>query len=172
MRKRRPCHASSKTSSPFFLGNAAWPDMSAISRLGTGSLEPPPRSAGRGGRDDRHADHRVTRDQLRERGLAQAFGAGGPLRKNQVPELGARVPDPDLHALGQVDAELAQHHARLPYRAGAVLERLVPDWREAGESGRVAGGEGADDEGGGAGGGVDHPEGGPPPAKLLPARRP
>src|SRR3989449_9796151 len=161
MPKMRPCHASSKTSSPFFLGNAAWPDMSAISRLGTGSIELSSRSAGRGGRDDRHADHRVTRDQLRERGFAQAFGAGGPLRKNQVPELGARVPDPDLHALWQVDAELAQHHARLPYRAGAVLERLVPDWRGPHERGGVAGGGRADGEGGGGRRVVDHPAGGP-----------
>src|SRR2546422_1727562 len=46
----RPCHASSKTSSPFFLGNAAWPDMSAISRLGTESIELPSdqRAAGAG----------------------------------------------------------------------------------------------------------------------------
>src|SRR3989449_10357785 len=132
----------------------------------------PLRSAGRGGRDDRHADHRVTRDQLRERGLAQAFGAGGPLRKNQVPELGARVPDPDLHALGQVDAELAQHHARLPYRAGAVLERLVPDWRGPRESGRVTGAEGAGDEGVGARGGFRHPGGDPPAAQPLPCRPP
>src|SRR3989441_13141121 len=132
----------------------------------------PLRSAGRGGRDDRHADHRVTRDQLRERGLAQAFGAGGPLRKNQVPELGARVPDPDLHALGQVDAELAQHHARLPYRAGAVLERLVPDWRGARGRGGGGGGGGGDGGGGGGGRGVDHPGGGPPRGQRLGGRPP
>src|SRR5713101_99398 len=132
----------------------------------------PLRSAGRGGRVDRHADHRVTRDQLPERGLAQAFGAGGPLRKNQVPELGARVPDPDLHALGQVDAELAQHHARLPYRAGAVLERLVPDWREPDESVRIARAERADDEVVDAGRVLDHLEVDPAEAKLFDGRRP
>src|SRR5213593_1403928 len=110
-------------------------------------------SAGRGraGVHQRDPDHRVTRDQLRERVLAQTFGAGGPLRKHEVAELGARVPDLDLHALGQVDAELAQ-------RPRAVLERLVPDGRKPDEGGRIAGAERADDEVVHAGRVLDHLE--------------
>src|SRR5580765_1243162 len=107
MPKMRPCHASSKTSSPFFLGSAAAPAMSAISRLGTGSM-PVSGSAGRRRLDDCHTDHRVARDELGQLGLAQALGPGGPLGQHEIAELGARVPDADLGALGQIDAELMQ----------------------------------------------------------------
>src|SRR5262245_39020295 len=130
MPKMRPCHASSKTSSPFFLGSAAGPVMSAISRLGTGSIVASG-SAGRGrrGPDDRHADHRVAGDERGQVDLAQTLGAGGPLRQDEIAELGARVPDADLGAVRQLDAELAQDHARLAHGARAVLEGLVPDGR-------------------------------------------
>src|SRR5437870_11757759 len=128
MPKIRPCHASSKTSSPFFLGSAAAPPMSAISRLGTGSIGRFP-SAGRGGRrlDHRHADHRVARHQLGQLSLAQPLGTGGALRQDEIAKLGARVPDADLGALGQVDGELAQDHAPLAPRARAGPAPLRTD---------------------------------------------
>src|SRR5882672_9714568 len=108
MPKMRPCHASSNTSSPFLRGSAAWPGMSAISRLGTASMAPSTSArGGRGRLHHRHADHRVAGHQLGQLGLAQALGARRPLRKDEVAELGARVPDADLRALGQLDAELA-----------------------------------------------------------------
>src|SRR5262245_2595538 len=145
MPKMRPCHASSNTSSPFLRGNAAAPFMSAISRLGTVSIDVPLPRGRRGGPRHRHADHRVARDQTRQLGFAQSFGAGGALGEHQVPELGTRVPDANLHALGQVDAEFAQHHAGLAHGARAVLERLVPDRRQADERVRIARAERAHD---------------------------
>src|SRR6266850_5339428 len=99
----------------------------------------------RGWPHDCHADHRVPRDHLGQLSLAHSLGAGGPLGQYQIPELGARVPDADLHALGKIDAELAQHDAGLAHRPRAVLERLVPDRRQADERVRVARAERADD---------------------------
>src|SRR5439155_865459 len=116
--------------------------------------------------------HRVARDQVRQLGLAQAFGPGGTLWENQVAELRARVPDADLHALGQVDAELVQHHARLTHRPRAVLERLVPDRREADESMRIAGAERANDQIVYSGRVLDHLEVDPAEAQLFDRRGP
>ena len=75
-------------------------------------------------------------------------------------------------ALGQVDAELAQHHARLAHRARAVLERLVPDGRQADEGVRIAGAERAHDDVVDAGRVLDHLEIDAAEAQLLDGRRP
>src|SRR6058998_4315624 len=167
MPKMRPCHASSKISSPFFLGSAAAPLMSAISRLGTGSIRPPRSAAHRWRLDRRHADHRVARHQRGQLGLAQALGAGRTLGEHQVAELRARVPDANLRRLRQVEAELAQDHARLTHRPRAVLERLVPDRRQADQRVRVAGAERANDQIVYSGRVLDHLEVDPAEAQLF-----
>src|SRR2546426_192671 len=123
-------------------------------------------------RNSSRARPRVPRDQLRQLGLAQALGAGRALRQDQISQLGARVPDADLDALGQVDTELAQHLARLPHRAGPVLERLVPDRRQPDERVGITGAERADHEIVDAGLVLDDLEIDAAEAQLLDGRRP
>ena len=173
MPKMRPCHASSKTSSPFFRGSAAAPahvgDLSA--RDWIHRRPPAQRAAPAGGLTTATPiiESRVT-SLARSASLRRSVPAGRS-GKHEVAKLGARVPDANLRALGQVDAELAQHHARLAHRARAVLEGLVPDGRQPDQRVRIARAERADHEVVDAGRVLDHLEVDAAEAQLLDGRR-
>src|SRR6266851_2751980 len=160
MPKMRPCHASSKTSSPFFLGNAAWPDMSAISRLGTGSIELPSdqRAAGAGTTATPIIASRVT-----------SSPSAASLRRS-VP--GGRC--------GRTRYRSSALESQI--RISTLSGRSTPNsrnttrgsrtGRERDESVRIAGAERADDEVVDAGRVLDHLEVDPAEAKLFDGRRP
>ena len=77
------------------------------------------------------ADHRVARHELGELLLAPAVGALGAHRQHQEARLGGRIPDPDFGFLGQADAEVGEHAARVLDGAGTVGRGLVPDRRQS-----------------------------------------
>ena len=91
------------------------------------------------------ADHRVAGDDLGELLLAPAFGACGPHRHDQEARLGGGIPHPDFGVLGQRDAEIVEHAARVLDRARAIGRGLVPDRRQAEHFPRIAGAQRADD---------------------------
>ena len=71
-------------------------------------------------------DQPVPGDQGGELVGGEPVAPGRPGRQHHVAGLGGRVPDRDLHIIGQRQAELGEHRARLPHRPRPVGEALVP----------------------------------------------
>jgi DNA-binding transcriptional MocR family regulator len=91
------------------------------------------------------ADQPVPGHQRGEFVGGQCLGSGRPDREHHVAGLRGRIPDRDRHLAGQLQAELGEHRARLPYRPRPVGEALVPAGRGPEQRHRVAGAERADD---------------------------
>ncbi len=73
-------------------------------------------------------------------------GPGRPGGQHHVAGFGGRVPDRDLHIIGQRQAELGEYRAWLPHRPRSVGEALVPARRRPEQRHRVAGAQRADDD--------------------------
>ena len=91
-------------------------------------------------------DQPVPGDQGGELVGGEPAGPGRPGRKHHVAGLRGRVPDRDLHIIGQRQAELGEYRARLPHRPRPVGEALVPARRGSEQRHRVAGAQRADDD--------------------------
>src|SRR4029450_3995976 len=110
--KARLSHGSANTSSPVERGGDDGPSTSSSTGRSGGrsgrpvDVMPCRRSAGRG--DVGATDHRVARDERGEVLLGEALGPGRTLGEDEVAHLGAAVPDLDLDALVQVQAQLGQ----------------------------------------------------------------
>jgi DNA-binding transcriptional MocR family regulator len=77
----------------------------------------------------RGADQPVPGHQRGEFVGAPCLGPGRPDREHHIAGLRGRVPDRDRHLVRQLQAELGEHRARLPYRPRPVGEALVPAGR-------------------------------------------
>ena len=94
----------------------------------------------------RGPDKPIPGDQGREFVGGETAGPGRPGGQHHVAGLRGRVPDRDLHAAGQRQAELGEHRARLPHRPRPVGEALVPARRGPEQGHRIAGAQRADDD--------------------------
>src|SRR5580693_867496 len=92
-----------------------------------------------------HANHAVAGDQTGEFVLAESFGAGGPLRKNEIAKLRVAIPDAHLNFLRKLDAKLLQDAPRVDNRARPVRRRLVPVRGQSKRRPRIAGAQRAND---------------------------
>ena len=91
------------------------------------------------------ADHAIPGHQGSQRVLVQSAGAGWARGHDKIAGFRAGVPDYDLGASGQFQAELGQHRTRLADRPGPVREALVPARGRPEQRRRVARAERADD---------------------------
>ena len=117
----------SKTSSPLRRGSAAAPASPATS----------------GPASHRHASRDVPIIASRVTSAASSSSpsarAGRTLGKDEVADLGARVPHPDLDVVRHVEPISAQQRPRLAHHARAVRRALVPGRRQPEHRPRVAG---------------------------------
>ena len=86
---------------------------------------------------------RVTR--LASSSSLKSFGAGGPLRKNEIAKLRVAIPDAHLNFLRKLDAKLLQDAPRVDNRARPVRRRLVPVRGQSKRRPRIAGAQRAND---------------------------
>jgi DNA-binding transcriptional MocR family regulator len=91
-------------------------------------------------------DQPVPGDQGGEFVGRESVGAGRPGRQHHVAGLRGRVPDRYRDFIRQHQAELREHHARLPDCPRPVGEALVPAGRGTEQRHRVAGAQRADDD--------------------------
>jgi DNA-binding transcriptional MocR family regulator len=103
-------------------------------------------SSGRGGLYRSRPDQPVPGDHGGEFVGRETAGPGRPGRQHHVTGLRGRIPDRDLDMIGQRQAELGEHRARLPHRPRPVGEALVPARRGAEQRYRIAGAQRADDD--------------------------
>ena len=78
--------------------------------------------------------------------FTHVLAPGWPFRQDQVTHFGGAVPHTYLHVVGQLEAEFAQHAARIDHRTRAIGRRLVPDGWQAEDRPRIARAQGAHDE--------------------------
>src|ERR1700722_7556386 len=92
-----------------------------------------------------HANHAVTGDQIGEFVLTESFGAGGPLRKNEIAKLRVAITDAPLNLLRKLDPKLLQDPPRGDNRARPVRRGCVPVRGQSERRPRIAGAERAND---------------------------